>query len=105
MSSHLTQIGKWYRLPRWARIARHQMDIEPLCRMCLDKGKYIPAEVADHIIPHKGDYNLFWFGKLQSLCKSHHDSSKKQIENKGYVKDIGADGFPTDGAHPFNVTK
>ena len=32
------------------------------------------ATVADHIIPHKGNLELFWDeGNLQALCKSCHD--------------------------------
>lgn len=59
-----------------------------------------PVEVVDHVIPHRGDYKLFWFGELQSLCLNCHNNSKKQIESKGYVGDIGADGWPIDRKHP-----
>ena len=59
------------------------------------------AEITDHVIPHHGDQTLFWDPKnLQSLCKPHHDGSKKQLENKGYHDDIGADGWPTCESHP-----
>ncbi len=60
------------------------------------------ADVADHVIPHKGDEQLFWFGELQSLCKPHHDGTKQQQELRGFSSDIGNDGFPIDDQHPFN---
>ena len=74
-----------------------------LCVMCLaeDKHNVVVARVADHIIPHKGDPYLFWFGALQGLCRQHHNRSKQQLEVKGYTDDIGADGYPLDKKHPF----
>jgi hypothetical protein len=73
--------------------------------MCLHEGKVIPAEVVDHIVPHKGDINSFWLGELQSLCASHHSKSKQQIEDRGFAGDIGPDGFPSDPNHPFNAAR
>jgi len=63
------------------------------------------ANTADHIEPHRGDPAKFWFGKLQSLCPTHHSGSKAQLESKGYTNDIGDDGFPVDKSHPFNKLK
>jgi hypothetical protein len=62
------------------------------------------ATVADHITPHKGDYNLFWHGELQSLCPHHHNSIKQQLETgePGYSRAVGLDGWPTDPNHPAN---
>jgi hypothetical protein len=51
--------------------------------MCLTQGKVTAATVADHITPHKGDYELFWHGPLQSLCAFHHNKTKQRIERKG----------------------
>ncbi|WP_324696571.1 HNH endonuclease [Candidatus Thiothrix phosphatis] len=46
----------------------------PLCASCLAAGKYVPADVVDHITPHRGDKRLFWDeGNWQSLCKPCHD--------------------------------
>jgi 5-methylcytosine-specific restriction enzyme A len=90
----------WYRTKRWARRSRQQLRIAPLCCFCSEKGVVTPAQVADHIVPHKGNSDLFWFGALQSLCWPCHSSTKSQIENKGYHNDIGADGWPVDGRHP-----
>jgi 5-methylcytosine-specific restriction enzyme A len=53
------------------------------------------AEVVDHIIPHKGDINLFWDTKnWQALCKWHHDSVKQREEKGKEVRAIGLDGMP-----------
>lgn len=60
------------------------------------------AEVVDHIIPHRGDLDLFHDPEnWQSLCKHCHDSTKAQIESRGYHGGGNASGLPTDPNHPF----
>jgi 5-methylcytosine-specific restriction protein A len=68
--------------------------------MCLSRGVATVATVTDHIEPHGGDWNAFWMGKTQSLCKSCHDGRKRVSERRGYQLDIGEDGWPIDPAHP-----
>lgn len=97
---------RWYHLERWERRSKLQLKQFPLCKMCLDRGIVTPANVADHIIPHRGDQQLFWFGELQSLCHHHHSSDKALLERgivKDFEKDIGIDGWPTDPKHPANA--
>jgi hypothetical protein len=66
--------------------------------MCLDGGVYVAATVADHIVPHRGDADLFWNGRLQSLCKRHHDVDKKREERSMLPLGCDADGWPLDRA-------
>lgn len=55
----------------------------PLCVYCQRQGIISPAEVVDHIIPHRGDQKLFWDrSNWQSLCKSCHSSVKQREENQ-----------------------
>jgi 5-methylcytosine-specific restriction enzyme A len=91
---------QWYQWRRWRKRRRAQLARQPLCVYCLKQGVIEVATVADHIIPHKGDWDLFWDGQLQSLCKWHHDSYKRQDELRGYASDIGLDGYPIDRKHP-----
>jgi hypothetical protein len=56
----------WYSLQRWRKRAKHQLRIEPLCRQCLAAGRTTPATIADHVVPHRGDWNAFRLGALQS---------------------------------------
>jgi hypothetical protein len=90
-----------YWTPAWRAMSKHQLAVEPLCCMCQDEGRIVPATVADHVDRHYGDSNLFFTSKLQSLCKRCHDSKKQSIERRGYDSNIGADGWPTDSKHPF----
>ena len=82
----------WYSLQRWRERARHQLKIEPLCAACLKANRMTPATIADHHPPHRGDWNAFRFGPLQSLCACYH-SRKGANDRHGYACDIGDDGF------------
>src|SRR5215831_12072344 len=79
-------MGQWGHLygKRWRKRARHQLQVEPLCRGCKSEGRLTAASVVDHVVPHRGDINSFWLYELQSLCTFHHNSTKKIIEQRGY---------------------
>jgi 5-methylcytosine-specific restriction endonuclease McrA len=90
----------WYKLQRWRRRARLQLAAEPLCAYCLELGKVRPARVADHIVAVDNDWSRMWTGRLQSLCKSCHDSVKAKEERKGYRPGFDEFGMPLDSKHP-----
>ena len=94
----------WYSLQRWRTRAKHQLRVSPLCALCEAKGRVVPAEVADHFPPHKGDYTAFLRGPLRSLCKPCHDGLSGFV-HKGYSDAIDANGLPLDPRHPFNRTR
>lgn len=70
--------------------------------MCETVGIASAATVADHVVPHYGDIDLFWNGELQSLCGSCHSSAKQSEERVGYSSTIGVDGWPVDSRHHAN---
>ena len=72
----------WEKTKLWRDKRSRHLAKEPLCRECLKVDLYVKAEEVDHIIPHRGDWNLFIDeDNLQSLCKVHH-SQKTARENK-----------------------
>ena len=92
----------WYGLAeRGRRVAIISFRIEPLCASCLERGRLTGATVADHNPPHKGVWNAFRLGPLQSLCADCHNRKWANDAN-GYRRDTGDDGFPLDPNHPFN---
>lgn len=91
------RVQKWYSSRRWKRLREQQLKAHPLCKMCLSDGLAVPATIADHREPHKGDYDKFWNGALDSLCKRHHDSDKALIEAGKAPVRFGADGWPITG--------
>ena len=59
---------------RWRTARKRYLSRHPLCIECLKKGDITPATVVDHIVPHRGDRNLFWDeSNWQSLCERHHN--------------------------------
>jgi len=111
---------KWYRLAAWHKVLRPQhLAGEPLCRACLargltnDGGRTASGEpqrnprrrflVVDHVIPHRGDRDLFFDpSNLQTLCPDDHDRNKQREEARGFSEERGPDGWPMDPEHPAN---
>ncbi|MFZ3132667.1 MAG: HNH endonuclease signature motif containing protein [Desulfosporosinus sp.] len=71
---------------RWQRYRTQFLMAHPLCecKECKDGGLITVATVVDHIIPHKGNYNLFWDpSNHQAMSKQHHDR-KTATEDGGF---------------------
>ena len=78
----------------WQRRRRLQLLKHPLCKFCAERGVLMRAVIVDHVKPHRGDWNLFALGELQSLCKRCHDSTKQRLEQERPGAD--AQGWPLD---------
>lgn len=69
---------------RWRRYSKWFLKRNPLCA-CTDCAKLpapLPADVVDHIKPHKGDQVLFWDPKNhQPMAKQCHD--RKTVREDG----------------------
>ncbi len=91
---------------RWQRARKLYLTMHPRCRMCSEVGKLSPARVVDHIVPHRGDIDLFWDqeGNWQPLCTHHHNVVKQSHEKRGGVLGYDGDGRPLDPTHPWNKT-
>ena len=78
----------WYSLDIWTKELRpKQLMRQPFCCMCLeqDPSSRTRATVVDHVIPHRGNWQLFVDpNNHQSLCKHHHDqkTAKEQAERR-----------------------
>jgi len=72
----------------WAKASAQYLRSHPLCVRCLDAGLTTASQVTDHIIPHKGDDELFWNeDNWQALCKPCHDH-KTAVEDGGFGRAI-----------------
>ncbi len=59
---------------KWKKARDAFLTDNPLCVQCLKEGLTVAANVVDHIIPHKGDMELFWdSSNLQALCSTCHN--------------------------------
>ena len=68
---------------RWRSARELFLANEPLCRNCMLQNIITGADVVDHIIPHRGDHELFWDQtNWQPLCYSCHSIKTTTIDNK-----------------------
>lgn len=66
---------------RWAKTSKRYRQEHPLCVECGKEGRTEPATCVDHIIPHRGNADLFWEEtNWQSLCDDHHRAKTRRGE-------------------------
>lgn len=76
----------WYKSTRWRKASLAFIRANPLCADCDREGRFYLVTksnpmVTDHIVPHKGNYELFWdVTNWQPLCKRHHDLKTRRGE-------------------------
>ncbi|CDM57624.1 MULTISPECIES: HNH endonuclease [Rhizobium] len=67
----------------WRKARLEYLASHPHCRECSKSGITRLASVVDHIIPHRGDKNLFWHrANWQPLCAPCHNSFKQRQERQ-----------------------
>ena len=93
--------GRIYDTRRWKRIRAQQLRREPLCRMCLDVQRAVPAVDVDHIKPIADGGEPFAFDNLRSLCHSHHAQVTHAAQHGRAPVQRGCDanGMPLDRGH------
>jgi 5-methylcytosine-specific restriction endonuclease McrA len=91
---------RFYDSIRWRKIRGQVLSEEPLCRFCHDLyGRDTQANVVDHIVPHRGNYVLFFDrNNMQSLCESCHNGLKQAME-KGGASGCDINGMPINPKH------
>jgi 5-methylcytosine-specific restriction protein A len=75
---------------KWSAYSRRRLQAFPLCGMrstpqlntqhscCAREGRVAIATVTDHIVPHRGDQEMFWNPENhQSLCESCHNAKSR----------------------------
>jgi 5-methylcytosine-specific restriction protein A len=77
------KVERLYHTRLWRRMRSAQLAREPWCADCLRANIYEPATDVDHVKPHHGDPDLFFTGKLQSLCHvCHSRKTAKEVFGK-----------------------
>lgn len=60
---------------RWRKARAAHLAANPLCTHCSTNDVPVVATVVDHVVPHRGDRDLFWrSSNWQGLCKTCHDA-------------------------------
>lgn len=82
-----TPLKRLYKTPEWQALRAAVLRDEPHCRIC-----GAPAEVVDHIAPHRGDWRLFTDrANLRALCRSCHNR-KTASRDGGFGNRTRGDG-------------
>ena len=89
----------WYGQGRWRRRRRAHLQQFPFCAYCLQRGVVVLADAVDQVVHHRGVWNDFILGPLQSLCHSCHGTKRKE-DNDGFSRAIDESGYPLDPRHP-----
>lgn len=86
---HTARTGpRLYDRARWREGRERFLRYNPLCVRCKADDRVVPAQVVDHIEPHRGDEKLFWDEtNWQALCKRCHD-------RKTALETMAATGIP-----------
>ena len=88
---------RFYKSAQWAALRAQQLAREPFCAFHAKLGQYyVKADTVDHVQPHRGNAELFFNGRLQSLCWSCHSRIKQAIE-RGKHPGCTLDGRPRSG--------
>lgn len=63
----------------WQHASKRFLAEHPLCNHCSTDERPVAAECVDHIIPHRGNQQLFWDEtNWQSLCTKCHGRKSRQ---------------------------
>jgi len=79
----------WYYSRRWKALrkavwVRDLYTCQKTGTLCIARYPAGNSPVADHIIPHRGDPDLFWdINNVQTVSKEYHDSEKQRQERAG----------------------
>jgi 5-methylcytosine-specific restriction endonuclease McrA len=110
-SPEADEYRRLYKTAEWQRlreeVIRRDMGTCRMCGILCKTGERSPrTATVDHVTPHKGGLELFFDpANLQLLCAACHDGSKKFSESRGYSREVGLDGYPTDPRHPINLAQ
>lgn len=80
---------KLYNTPRWRALrlqvfARDGYVCQQTGEVLVGKHPAPNSPVADHIVQHHGDEDLFFdIDNIQTVSKAYHDSEKQRLERKG----------------------
>ena len=95
-----------YNKPQWVRLRKVKLQQQPLCEVCMKRGRLVPANTVDHIVSiNAGGHPFPTLDELMSCCASCHNSKTNAVDRKEgrgiAYKGCDASGLPIDPSHPF----
>jgi len=77
----------------WDRLRAEVLSAEPLCRVCMAKGRVTAAVAVDHIVPRAKGGGDDW-ANLQPICESCHLAKSAADRGAKLRPRINVDGWP-----------
>lgn len=103
-SERAHEYRRLYNTKAWKEARKAQLSRQPLCELCEETNRTVPASVVNHKKPHKGDWSLFIDpANHQSVCKPCHDGAIQSFERTGDMRGCDESGAPLDPNHPWNL--
>lgn len=86
-SPHGAACHAMYADAKWHKASREYRKQHPLCVICMRADRVRPAEVVDHVIPHRGDYERFWDERnwMALCCRCHNSKTRGEGPRGGLV--------------------
>lgn len=84
---------------RWQKVSKLFLKEHPICECeeCKKIGRLTTANVVHHVIPHHGNYELFWdennWQAMNKRCHDRHTLIEKRREKAKVSKDIQGRGI------------
>jgi 5-methylcytosine-specific restriction enzyme A len=85
----------------WQRARLVHLSESPVCVCCQANGVIVPATMVDHVVPHKGNPDVFWNkADWQSLCDWCHKAIKASVEYSWLNKQATIASLRLNRKHP-----
>jgi 5-methylcytosine-specific restriction protein A len=84
---------------RWQKVSKLYLKEHPICECdeCVKVGRLTTANVVHHVIPHHGNYELFWdqdnWQAMNKRCHDRHTSIEKRKEKTKAINNIQGRGI------------
>ncbi|RWF65455.1 MAG: HNH endonuclease [Mesorhizobium sp.] len=85
----------WYKTARWQKLklrvhVRDGYVCQVTGELCIGKHPQPNSPVADHIVEHEGDPDLFWDEKnIRTVTKAYHDRERQQEQRAARTGGVG----------------
>jgi 5-methylcytosine-specific restriction enzyme A len=89
----------------WKAAAAKFKHAHPYCLGCAALNRKVATEVVDHVVPHRGDQEVFWNKAMwQPACRWHHDVVKKKLEHLYLQGSIAAEALWLDSGAAVSIS-
>jgi 5-methylcytosine-specific restriction enzyme A len=89
----------------WKAAAAKFKRTHPFCLGCEALNRRVATEVVDHVVPHKGDAEVFWNASAwQPACRWHHAVVKQKLERLFLQGTIAAEALWLDSGAAVSIS-